>query len=121
MSSQNDRGRLSPRPTKSTPRPDATPSSQVLAEEAKVSWRPSRHARRLLTLAAAALLMALLTRNPALAGVAGPPLLLLGMARVSRGRAAGGGRPDVAAIRVGLTSTRVYEGEPVARRRVGGR
>jgi len=72
------------------------PSSQVQAEEAKVSWRPSRHARRLLTLAAAALLMALLTRNPALAGVAGPPLLLLGMARVGPGRSAGGGRPDVA-------------------------
>ena len=57
-------------------------SSQVQADEVKVRWRPSRHARRLLTLAAAALLLALLTRNPALAGVAGPPLLLLGMARV---------------------------------------
>src|ERR1700722_8738904 len=89
-------------------------SSQVQADEVRVSWRPSRHARRLLTLAAAALLMALLTRNPALAGVAGPPLLLLGMARVGPGRAAGSGRPDAAGIRVGLTSTRVYEGEPVA-------
>jgi uncharacterized protein (DUF58 family) len=84
-------------------------STQVQADETKVSWRPSRHARRLLTLAVVALLFALLTRNPALAGVAGPPLLLLGMARLN-----GKGRPDRLKIRVGLTSTRIYEGEPVA-------
>ena len=92
-------------------------SSQVRADEAKVSWRPSRHARRLLTLAAAALLLALATRNPALAGVAGPPLLLLGMARVGPGRPRGtgaGGRPDRVGMRIGLTSARMYEGEPVA-------
>jgi len=89
-------------------------STQVQAHEVRVSWRPSRHARRLLTLAAAALLMALLTRNPALAGVAGPPLLLLGMARAGQGRSVAGGRPDLIGIRVGLTSTRLYEGEPVA-------
>jgi uncharacterized protein (DUF58 family) len=84
-------------------------SSQVRADEVKVIWRPSRHARRLLTLAAAALLMALLTRNPALAGVAGPPLLLLGMARPGRI-----GRPDRVGVRVGMTATRMYEGEPAA-------
>jgi uncharacterized protein (DUF58 family) len=92
-------------------------SSQVRADQVNVSWRPSRHSRRLLTLAAAALLLALLTRNPALAGIAGPPLLLLGMARVGPGRAAGAGRtgrPDRIAVRVGLTSGRMYEGEPVA-------
>jgi uncharacterized protein (DUF58 family) len=92
-------------------------SSQVRADEAKVAWRPSRHARRLLTLAAAALLFALVTRNPALAGVAGPPLLLLGMARVGPGRLGGAdrrGRPERVGVRVGLTSSRIYEGEPVA-------
>ena len=78
------------------------------AEEVKISWHPSRHARRLLTLAAAALLLALVTRNPALAGVAGPPLLLLGLGRAS------GARPPRVAVRVGLTATRVFEGEPVA-------
>lgn len=52
-------------------------SSQVQATEALINWRPSRHARRLVTLVAAALLMALLTRNPALAGVAAPPEALL--------------------------------------------
>jgi uncharacterized protein (DUF58 family) len=96
-------------------------SAAVKVDEARVSWRPSRHARRLLTLAAAALLLALVTRNPALAGVAGPPLLLLGMGRVLPGRRGGGtdgasgsGRPDRAGVRVGLTSARMYEGEPVA-------
>jgi len=83
-------------------------SSQVRAEEALVTWRPSRHARRLLTLAVAALLLALVTRNPALAGVAAPPLLILGMARLGKVRQ---GRLGV---RVGLTSARMYEGEPVA-------
>ena len=91
-------------------------SSQVKADEVAVSWRPSRHARRLLTLAAAALLLAVLTRNAALAGVAGPPLLLLGMARAGAGRGSGRGpgRPDRVSVRIGLTATRVYEGEPAA-------
>jgi hypothetical protein len=95
---------------------DLGPSSQVMADEVTVDWRPSRHARRLLTLAAAALLLAVLTRNPALAGVAAPPLLLLGMARLggSRGLSARATRPDRVSVRVGLTSTRIYEGEPVA-------
>jgi uncharacterized protein (DUF58 family) len=84
-------------------------SAQVQADEVRIAWRPSRHARRLLTLAVAGLLLALLTRNPALAGVAGPPLLLLGMTRVR-----GGSRPDRIGVRVGLTSARMYEGEPVA-------
>ena len=105
---------------------DLGASSQVRAEEVAVSWRPSRHARRLLTLAAAALLLAVLTRNAALAGVAGPPLLLLGMARAgaggaragagrgSQGSGQGPGRPDRVSVRIGLTATRVYEGEPAA-------
>ena len=102
---------------------DLGASSQVRAEEVAVSWRPSRHARRLFTLAAAALLLAVLTRNAALAGVAGPPLLLLGMARAGAGGARSGagrvsvrspGRPDRVSVRIGLTATRVYEGESAA-------
>jgi uncharacterized protein (DUF58 family) len=89
---------------------DLGASSQVMADEVPVDWRPSRHARRLLTLAAAGLLLAVLTRNPALAGVAAPPLLLLGMARFGGTRT----RPGRVSVRVGLTSTRIYEGEPVA-------
>jgi uncharacterized protein (DUF58 family) len=91
-------------------------SSQVKVDEVRVSWRPSRHARRLLTLAATALLLAVLTRNAALAGVAGPPLLLLGMARAGAGRGSGrgAGRPDRVSARIGLTATRIFEGEPAA-------
>ncbi len=97
-------------------------SSEVRAEEAKVSWRPSRHARRLFTLAAVALVFGLLTRNPAVAAIAAPPLLLLGTARLlprpdparPPGPAGAGARPPAVGIRVGLTSTRIYEGEPVA-------
>ena len=87
-------------------------SSQVRADEVAVSWRPSRHARRLLTLAAAGLLLAVITRNPALAGVAGPPLLLLGAGRVRAGRA--GPASGLIGVRIGLTATRMYEGEPAA-------
>src|SRR5690242_8463476 len=100
-------------PVTSAPAPAASlgASSPVRADEAQVAWRPSRHARRLLTLAAAGLLLALVTRNPALAGVAGPPLLLLGLARVGPGGGAGRtGRPDRVGVRVGLTSARMYEG-----------
>jgi uncharacterized protein (DUF58 family) len=93
-------------------------SVQVRSEDMAISWRPSRHARRLFTLAAVSLLLGLLTRNPALAAVAGPPLLLLGLARVTAGRAGGdrdrGGRETALAVRVGLTSTRIFEGEPAA-------
>lgn len=86
----------------------AAQAMEVQAREVLVAWRPSRHARRLLTLAAASLLMALFTGNPALAGVAGPPLLLLGMARLN------GGRTAKLGVRVALTATRMYEGEPAA-------
>ena len=75
------------------------PSSQVRADEIDVRWRPSRHARRLLTLAAAGLLLAVAFRRPELAGLAAPALLLLGRAGRPRGglpgRLTGPGRPDL--------------------------
>jgi uncharacterized protein (DUF58 family) len=88
----------------------------VRSDRVTIGWRPSRHARRLLTLAVAALLLGLLTRNPALAAVAGPPLLLLALARPfpGRGDGADGARPAALGIKVGLTSTRLFEGEPAA-------
>ena len=70
---------------------------------ADVRWRPSRHARRLLTLAVAGLLAALLTRRPELAGLAAPAVLLLGAGRAPR--------PSRLEVRTGLTATRLYEGE----------
>lgn len=48
-----------------------------------------------------------------MAGVAGPPLLLLGAARLGPG-AFGNRRPPRVGVRIGLTATRIYEGEPVA-------
>jgi uncharacterized protein (DUF58 family) len=84
-------------------------SIQVAANEAEVRWRPSRHARRLLTLAAAGLLLAVVTRRPELAGLAGPALLLLGAGRATRSAL-----PGRLGVRVGLTATRIYEGEPAA-------
>ena len=88
-------------------------SAQVQAEELAVRWRPSRHARRLLTLAAAGLLLAVITRNPALAGVAGPPLVLLGAGRYLA-RDSSSPVPPKVGVRIGLTTTRMYEGEPAA-------
>ena len=88
-------------------RPISGASVQVAANEIEVRWRPSRHARRLLTLAAAGLLLAVVTRRPELAGLAGPPLLLLGAGRATRGAL-----PGRLGVRVGLTATRIYEGEP---------
>ncbi len=85
------------------------PSSQVRADEVAIRWRPSRHARRLLTLAAGGLLLAVALRRPELAGLAAPALLLLGAGRATRG-----GLPGRLTVRVGLTSTRIYEGEPAA-------
>jgi uncharacterized protein (DUF58 family) len=81
-------------------------------QEVEVRWRPSRHARRLLTLALAGLLLATLTRRPEFVGVAAPALLLLGAALPGRaGRPGHPGRPARLAVRVGLASSRLYEEE----------
>ena len=105
-----ERTRASLEPPDSTSAPARLgPSSQVRADEIEVRWRPSRHARRLLTLAAGGLLLAVVFRRPELAGLAAPALLLLGAGRATRA-----GLPERLTVRVGLTSTRIYEGEPAA-------
>ncbi len=81
-------------------------SSAARTDEVAVSWRPSRHARRLLTLAAAGMLLAVITRRPELAGLAAPPLLLLAAGRPPR--------PSRVGVRVGLTANRLYESELAA-------
>ena len=95
-------------PTVSASAGEASGAAGIAVErsEATVRWRPSRHARRLLTLAAAGLLLATITRRPELAGVAAPALLLLGAARPPR--------PSRIGVRVRLTTTRLYEGELAA-------
>jgi uncharacterized protein (DUF58 family) len=49
-----------------------------------VTWAPSAHARRLLTLAVAGLLLAVLTRRPEFAGLAAPAVVLLATWRTDR-------------------------------------
>jgi uncharacterized protein (DUF58 family) len=74
--------------------------------EVAVTWTLSRHVRRLLTLAAAGLLVAVLTRRPEFAGLAAPAVLLLGAARPAR--------PPRLGVRVRCTATRLHEDEPAA-------
>jgi len=78
----------------------------VSAREVTVRWRLSRHSRRLLTVALAALLLAVLSRRPELAGVAAPALLLLaaGLPRQAR--------PAQVSVLVNPGATRLFEGEP---------
>jgi uncharacterized protein (DUF58 family) len=96
-------------PSRSSDPGSLGPSSPVRAEEIAVRWRPSRHARRLVTLAAAGLLLAVAFRRPELAGLAAPALLILGAGRATRAAL-----PGRLTVRVGLTATRIYEGEPAA-------
>jgi len=70
-------------------------------------WRSSRHARRLLTLALAALFIATVTRRPEFAGLAAPALLLLAAGRGQR-------RPPRIGLRVRPSTRRAFEGELVA-------
>jgi uncharacterized protein (DUF58 family) len=74
--------------------------------EPEVRWRPSRHAIRLLTLAATGLLLATVTRRPELVGLAAPALLLLGASRPAR--------PERIGVRTRLTAARLYEDELAA-------
>jgi uncharacterized protein (DUF58 family) len=74
-----------------------------------VRWRLSRHGRRLLTLAAAGLLLATLTRRPELAGLAAPALLLLGAGSATRQE-----KPARIGVRTRVTAARMYEGELAA-------
>jgi uncharacterized protein (DUF58 family) len=72
----------------------------------RVSWSLSAHARRLLTLALAALVIAILTGRPAFAGVAAPALLLLAAWRP--------GRPGHVTVTVRVTARQLVEGEQAA-------
>jgi uncharacterized protein (DUF58 family) len=71
-----------------------------------LSWKISGHARRLLTLAVAGLVIAVLTGRPEFAGLAAPALLLLAAGRR--------GRPGQVEVTAGLTAARMVEGERAA-------
>jgi uncharacterized protein (DUF58 family) len=84
--------------------PPSSPSTEPT--QRPVRWRLSRHARRLLTLALAAIFVATVARRPEFAGLAAPALLLLGAGR--------GARPATIGIAVKPSTTRAFEGEVVA-------
>lgn len=69
-------------------------------------WGPSGHARRLLTLALAGLLIAVVTRRAEFAAAAGPALLLLATWRQDR--------PRIILVSATLTGSRMVEGEYAA-------
>jgi uncharacterized protein (DUF58 family) len=71
-----------------------------------VTWRLSPHARRLLTLAAAGLILAVSTGRPVFAGIAAPALLLLAGWRVRR--------PGRITVAVRLSAQQLVEGERAA-------
>ncbi len=79
------------------------PAASDEAREQKVHWRLSGHARRLLTLAMAGLVIAALTGRPEFAGVAAPAVLLLATWRP--------GRPATVLVRVAVTARQLVEGE----------
>jgi uncharacterized protein (DUF58 family) len=90
-------------------------SSPVTRSVVEVRWRLSRHARRLLTLALAAMLLAVLNRRPELAGLAAPALLLLGLGGglgAGAGGTARGRRPGKVRVAVRPSDRRLFEGEP---------
>ena len=68
-----------------------------------VAWRLSSHARRLVTLALAALLLAVITRRAEFAGLAAPALLLLLPGR--------SGRPGTIGLTLAAEAGQVTEGE----------
>jgi uncharacterized protein (DUF58 family) len=91
------------------PEPDM-PNDPVLRaakRDVELTWRSSRHARRLLTLGLFGVFVATLARRPEFAGLAAPALLLLAAGRIQR-------RPPRISVRVRLSSQRAFEGELVA-------
>jgi uncharacterized protein (DUF58 family) len=73
------------------------------ARQVRLAWSLSAHAQRLITLAQAGLVIAVITRRPEFAGVAAPAVLLLAVRRPERP-----GRVDVTASPSG---TKLTEGE----------
>jgi uncharacterized protein (DUF58 family) len=77
-----------------------------LLVDRQLTWRISRHARRLFHLALAGLALAVVTRRPEFVAVAAPALVLLGTWR--------GPKPAVVQVSTELSAGRVFEGEQVA-------
>jgi uncharacterized protein (DUF58 family) len=79
----------------------ASPVGQDPPRQVQVRWGLSAHARRLLTLALAGLVIAIITRRPEFAGLAAPAVLLLATWRIDR--------PPQVGVRATMASTVVIE------------
>jgi uncharacterized protein (DUF58 family) len=71
--------------------------------QVRLAWAPSAHAQRLVTLALAGLIIAVVTRRPEFAGVAAPAVLLLAARR--------GGPPGQVGVGVRTSAARLTEGQ----------
>ncbi|HTW04974.1 MAG TPA: DUF58 domain-containing protein [Streptosporangiaceae bacterium] len=71
--------------------------------QVRLAWAPSAHAQRLVTLALAGLIIAVVTRRPEFAGVAAPAVLLLAARRRKR--------PGQIGLGVHTSSSRLTEGQ----------
>ena len=71
--------------------------------QVQLRWSASAHARRLITLALAGLIIAVITRRPEFAGVAAPAVLLLAARRPEQ--------PGQVGVSVRTSATRLSEGE----------
>jgi uncharacterized protein (DUF58 family) len=85
------------------PERDAAPQ----ARQARLAWSLSAHAQRLVTLALAGLVIAVITRRPEFAGVAAPAVLLLAARRPGQRD-----RPARIAVTASLSAVKLTEGEP---------
>jgi uncharacterized protein (DUF58 family) len=82
------------------------PHRRTRSRQVAVHWGLSAHARRLLTLALAGLVLAVATGRPEFAGLAAPALLLLATIRRNR--------PAQLGVRASLTDSQVIEGTAAA-------
>jgi uncharacterized protein (DUF58 family) len=73
------------------------------ARQARLAWSLSAHAQRLITLALAGLVIAVITRRPEFAGVAAPAVLLLAVRRPAR--------PARIAVAANPSAVKLSEGE----------
>jgi uncharacterized protein (DUF58 family) len=88
------------------PDPASPPAEAGSDAQCEVRWGLSRHAQRLITLALAGLIIAVITRRPEFAGAAAPAALLLLTWRP--------GKPASISVRLRLTARQLVEGDEAA-------
>jgi uncharacterized protein (DUF58 family) len=93
-------------PTSAAPDLAAVPGEASSGARVAVRWGLSRHAQRLITLALAGLVIAVITRRPEFAGAAAPAALLLLTWRP--------GKPASINVRLRLTARQLVEGDDAA-------